>query len=214
MPLRDRLHDWMPDEDVRHSLQTAWACALTGQLNRALARDEFCAGPDVQSEIKALEGSHDAPAPPSALSVPALVVDRQQVLVAADHDWLQPAGIVAFVPTRVKADRAKWNAFVARCVASLSNAIGLVVIDAVPGAGASLCADLADAIGLSLTVPALSALAFRTVRRGQRVDLDVWVHELVVGEPLPAVPLGLRGGPVVMLDLEGTYTAAIEATGL
>jgi hypothetical protein len=214
MPLRDRLHDWMPDEDVRHSLQTAWACALTGQLNRELSRDEFRAGPDVQSEIKALEGSHDAPAPPSAITVPALVVDRQQVLVAADHDWLRPAGIVAFVPPRVKAARAKWGAFVARCVASLSNATGLVVIDAVPGVGASPCADLADALALSLAVPPLCALAFRTVRRGPRVDLDVWVHELVVGAAVPAVPLGLRGGPVVLLDLEATYTAAIEATGL
>ena len=37
-------------------------------------------------------------------------------------------------------------------------------------------------------------------------QIDVWTFPLTLGGNLPIVPLALRGGPTVPLDLEGTYT--------
>ena len=51
-------------------------------------------------------------------------------------------------------------------------------------------------------------------RQTRANEIDIWPYAARVGESIPTVPFGLKGGPVVMLDLESTYTTAIEATGL
>jgi hypothetical protein len=204
----------MPDDDVRHSLSVTWACSLVGWLNRELPREDYRADPDVQSEVKVLEELLPRPAPLAALTVPTTVPDRCHVVVQERGNALRPAGVIALVTPRIKHEARKRSMFVSRCLGILSNATGLVVIDAIPGPAPTPCAELAAALGLTTTIPQVAALGVRTVLRGRNTELDVWVQELVFGEPLPTIPLGLRGGPVVLLDLEGTYTAAIEATGL
>jgi hypothetical protein len=44
--------------------------------------------------------------------------------------------------------------------------------------------------------------------------MEVWVNPAPLGEPITAVPLGLRRGPVVTLDLEGTYSQALSDCNL
>jgi hypothetical protein len=66
----------MQDEDVRHSLGTAWVCSLVGWLNRKLAHEDYRADPDVQSEIKVLEELRARPAPQPTITTPAIVPDR------------------------------------------------------------------------------------------------------------------------------------------
>ena len=51
-------------------------------------------------------------------------------------------------------------------------------------------------------------------RDGGANQIEVWPYQAAVGQPIPAVPLGLRGGPTIVLDLETTYTDAIRSTGL
>jgi hypothetical protein len=62
----------------------------------------------------------------------------------------------------------------------------------------------------------LYVAGYRAVHRRKTLanQLEIWPYPAIIGEPIPSVPFGLRGGPVVVLDLEGTYTSAIEATGL
>ena len=59
------------------------------------------------------------------------------------------------------------------------------------------------------------AVAYRPVhRRGQDL-VDIWKHPLVVGQPLPRLPLALRGtGVMISLDLEATYTIACRRARL
>ena len=98
--------------------------------------------------------------------------------------------------------------------------IGLVIIDVVTERHANLHNELMEAIGgenptLMPDTPTYVS-GYRPVHRRETDanEIEVWPYSAAVGQPVPAVPLGLRGGPVVLLDLEGTYTAAIEATGL
>jgi hypothetical protein len=94
------------------------------------------------------------------------------------------------------------------------------VIDVVTDRLANLHNELLGLIGESTTprlidVPTYVA-GYRPIHRreSQTNAIEVWPHPAVVGQPVPAVPFGLRGGPTIMLDLEGTYMAAIDATGL
>ncbi len=43
---------------------------------------------------------------------------------------------------------------------------------------------------------------------------DVWALPAAVGEVIPAVPLALRRGPLVVPDLDATYTEAVTDSDL
>jgi hypothetical protein len=59
------------------------------------------------------------------------------------------------------------------------------------------------------TETALYAVAYRPARREPGGDqIDVWPAPLAVGAALPILPLALRGGPTLPIDLETTYTEA------
>jgi hypothetical protein len=46
------------------------------------------------------------------------------------------------------------------------------------------------------------------VTKGTRARLEAWSHTLVVGQPLPTLPLWLREDLVTALDLEQSYEQA------
>ena len=54
------------------------------------------------------------------------------------------------------------------------------------------------------------AIAYRPARRKAGDQIDLWPTPLAVGQALPTVPLALRGGPTLPVDLEATYTEARE----
>lgn len=214
MPLRDYYDREELDELVRPSILQAWVITLLGRLNRELPRTDYRADADVQSEIGVLEELLERSGPPHDETIPAVLPDRCHVTVCSPSNTIQPVGIIAFATPRLKADGRKRTAFVHRCLGLLSNAAGLVVIDPYPSTDPSPCVELTTALGLTCRIPPAGAISFRTTARRDRTDLGTWVREFAPGQPFPAIPFGLRGGPTVVLDLEGTYTAAIDATGL
>jgi len=52
------------------------------------------------------------------------------------------------------------------------------------------------------------------VSREDSMEADVWCYPAPVGAPIPSVPLVLRRGPLVMLELEETYQEAVSDSGL
>ena len=56
----------------------------------------------------------------------------------------------------------------------------------------------------------LSAVAYRPAQRNGASAIDVWPMVLAIGEPLPVLPLALRGTHAVPLNLEATYAEARE----
>ncbi|MBW4621777.1 MAG: hypothetical protein KME17_20730 [Cyanosarcina radialis HA8281-LM2] len=52
---------------------------------------------------------------------------------------------------------------------------------------------------------ALDATAYRVVDRQGRSQLDIWPEALMVGSNLPVLPLWLRGGICLPIDLNETY---------
>jgi hypothetical protein len=52
---------------------------------------------------------------------------------------------------------------------------------------------------------ALYAVAYRPLLRDGKAEIDVWRVPLALGQPLPTLPLGLRGDLVIPVDFETTY---------
>jgi hypothetical protein len=51
-------------------------------------------------------------------------------------------------------------------------------------------------------------VAYRPARRKDGDQIDCWTAPLAVGQELPTMPLALRGGPTLPLELEATYMEA------
>ena len=160
------------------------------------------------------------PVMPAVLTLTATFPDDMEVAVRERRAGRPLVGVIELVSPGNKDRATERHSFVAKCVAYLRRGIGLVIIDVVTERLANLHNELLAAIGLPGT-PTLGdaptyVAGYRPVHRRttHANEIEVWPYPAVVGQPIPPVPLGLRGGPTILLDLEGTYTSAIEVTGL
>jgi hypothetical protein len=105
------------------------------------------------------------------------------------------------------------QAFVAKCAALLRKGIALSIVDLVTIRRFNVYAQLMEFIGhpdrtMSNEEPPIYAASCRWVTKGTRARLEAWSHTLVVGQPLPTLPLWLREDLVFALDLEQSYEQA------
>ncbi len=117
------------------------------------------------------------------------------------------AGAIELVSPANKDRPASRDAFVSKCAAYLQAGVGLVIVDVVTERSADLHGELLARLG-SIdhgTREALSASAYRPVERDGAGNLDVWHSPLAIGLDLPTLPLWLRGGLCLPVELEATY---------
>jgi hypothetical protein len=105
------------------------------------------------------------------------------------------------------------QAFVAKCAALLRKGVAVSLVDLVTIRRFNLYALLMEFIGhpdrtMSNEEPPIYAASCRWVTKGTRARLEAWSHTLVVGQPLPTLPLWLREDLVIALDLEQSYEQA------
>jgi hypothetical protein len=89
----------------------------------------------------------------------------------------------------------------------------LIVVDIVTSRHANLHDELMALLGHGEgfrfpTPTALYATAYRPAHRQERNEIDLWREPLAVGQPLPTLPLAVRGLGCLPIDLEGTYMEA------
>ena len=58
------------------------------------------------------------------------------------------------------------------------------------------------------------AVAYRPSRQQTGDQIELWPEALVIGKPLPVLPLGLRNAGVVPVDLEAAYSDACRRSKL
>ena len=85
-----------------------------------------------------------------------------------------------------------------------------MIADLVTTRNSSLYSDLMDLFGLtdpalSEGAPPLYAVACRWARNEDSWLLETWAHPLVLGRPLPTLPLWLADNLAVPLDLDESY---------
>jgi hypothetical protein len=153
-------------------------------------------------------------APPTPVAVvPALFPDDFEVQVFSNMAGPTLVGAIELVSPGNKDCADARRAFAAKCAAYLQRGIGLVVVDIVTSRHANLhdelMALLGHANGPAFPAPTpLYATAYRPAHRQERNEIDLWREPLALGQPLPTLPLAVRGLGCLPIDLEGTYTEA------
>ena len=119
----------------------------------------------------------------------------------------QLAGAVELVSPANKDRPSHREALVSKCAIYLQAGVGLVLVDVVTERPTDLHRELL--LRLSVTDPGpgptLSGSAYRCVERDGLSVLDVWREPIEIGQVLPKLPLWLRGGLCLPVELEATY---------
>lgn len=211
-PLSTRRH-W-------HAFHNAWATYISSDLNQRLPKGYF-AEANVQFNIEIDVAAFDEDGGPSSeatawlppepvLTVPlTLLTEVAEILIFASDGGPTLAGAVELVSPANKDRAAHRNAFVSKCAAYLQQGVGLVLIDVVTERRGNLHDELLARLLVPDPVPLgaeLYAVSYRPVRQEEHASLAIWPAVLAVGQALPTLPLGLRGGLCLPLDLGTTYS--------
>lgn len=233
MALHDHFRPPLSTQRHWHAFHNAWATYLSSDLNQRLPEGYF-AEANVQFGIEidvaafdeagragadasgASPGSRTAvgtavwtaPAPTQTFPI-AIIADVVEVLVFSEVGGPTLAGALELVSPANKDRPAHRDAFVSKCAAYLQQGVGLVIVYVVTDRKANLHDELLARLRAPEAVPwdaELYAAAYRPVERVGQPNLDIWQEILVMGDPLPILPLWLRGDLCLPVDLETTYT--------
>jgi hypothetical protein len=217
MPLLDHFNPPLSERRHWHSFHNSWATYLSSHLN-ALLPAEYFAEANVQfgveidvaafeEQVAASTANAWMPPPPAAshpFEMSGVVVE---VGIFSRSGGPQLAGAIELVSPANKDRPLHREAFLSKCVTYLQAGVGLVLVDVVTERPVDFHRDLLIRLGLGDPGPGsvLSGSAFRPVERDGVKVLDVWREPIAVGQLLPTLPLWLRGGLCLPVDLEATY---------
>ena len=217
MPLLDHFHPPLSERRHWHSFHNSWATYLSSQLNALLPAGYFAEANvqfGVEIDVAAFEesGAVGTPTgwspPPAGASHPfAMSSVVVEVGVFSRSGGPQLAGAVELVSPANKDRPLHREAFIAKCVTYLQAGVGLVLVDVVTERSADFPRELLVRLGVADPGPGpvLCGSALRPVERNGVCVLDVWREPIAVGQPLPTLPLWLRGGLCLPVELEATY---------
>ncbi len=213
MPLLDHFTPPVPPRAAWQSFHHRWAGVIADHLDATLpaeffARVEVNLGTEVAADVAEFEGAGGdlSPTrydPPPQAVWPAVYPDDAAIQVRITTDGGRLVAVVELVSPANKDRSASRAAFVAKCAGYLQAGVGLVVADAVHDHGFNLHNQLAALVG-GAAMPG-DPPAYAAAYRPTPDRVDVWWNKLLVGRPLPTLPLALRGRGCVPLDLEGLY---------
>ena len=227
--LRDHFHPPLKGRRHWEAFHSAWATFIAVELNQKLPEDWFAeptANFGIEIDVAACNDSGPsgfdptelASAPSWSPSPPTLTLDfpttTDIVQVAIYENSAGPvlAGAIELVSPANKDRREHRDAFVAKCEAMLREGVGLMVVDIVTNRFANLHSDLLNRLGTPVAESAsrLYAASYHPTERDNQQVLDVWHRPLTLEQPLPLLPLFLKRGPCLQVDLAATYRQTSE----
>jgi hypothetical protein len=192
MPLRDHFRPPVSKQASWEGFHGMWPASIVQQLRKQLP-------PGYVAEPRVHLGTLNE----YEYAVRIFDLERERTLVAA-IELVSPAN---------KDRPESRQALVAKCAALLRKGVAVSIVDRVTIRRFNLYAQLMEFIGhpdrtMSNEEPPIYAASCRWVTKGTRARLEAWSHTLVVGQPLPTLPLWLREELVTSLDLEQSYEQA------
>jgi hypothetical protein len=235
MPLRDHFRPPLDDLTSWEGFHGQWPAMIVMALARKLPRRYVAAPrvhAGSSAEIDVATYDQDEPPPSSAdagngnggvatavwaPARPTLAVatdlpdlDEYEVLVYDNKRGRRLVAAVEIVSPANKDRPEHRRLFVAKCAALLQKLVSVTIIDLVTTRNFNLYGELLDLIGvadpsLAPEPPSLYAVACRGTKNDDAWMLETWAHTLVLGQPLPTLPLWLADNLAVQLELEGCY---------
>ena len=198
MPLRDHFHPPLDDETSWEGLHGGWPMMIVAELAGTLPA-RYVAGPHIHAGASAV--------------IDAANLSQQDEYEVRVYDQKRKRRLVAAIEIVSPANKDRpehRRAFVAKCVALLQNQVAVIIIDLVTSRGFNLYAEMLDVLGLTDSwlapqEPPLYAVACRPTLKDKAWHFEAWTHALVLGDPLPTLPLWLAEDLAVPLELEPSY---------
>lgn len=243
MPLLDHFRPPLFPRRHWESLHASWSNNIMARLNEQIlpagyyAETQIHIGGRVEVDVATLEeiqaggaprngpsvglatATWAPPAPPLILSTVFPDEIEIQILSTAQGTGAYLVGAIELVSPGNKHRPEARKSFTAKCSSYLQLGIGLIIVDVVTERLANLHDELMELLGQPATTrfpddTALYAVAYRPARREKGDQVDCWPAELALGRDLPVMPLALRGGPTVPVDLEAPYQEACRQNRL
>jgi hypothetical protein len=238
MPLRDHFRSPLADRRSWEALHGQWPAMIVIGLNRKLperyiAEPQIHLGSSVEVDVATLEEdaadspSADAgkdgggtatavwapPRPTLAVTTDLPTLDEYEVRVYDVKAGRRLVAAIEIVSPANKDRPENRRAFVAKCAALIQKHVCVAIVDLVTTRTSNLYGELMELFGqtdpsLAGGPPALYAVACRWARAGDSWLLESWSHPLVLGEPLPTLPLWLAENLAVPLELDQSYEEA------
>lgn len=218
MPLLDHFRPPLSTRRHWHSFHNAWSSTLKTDLNRILPEGYFAEANvqfgieidvAVQEQVPAVCSNEAAAWMPKSptLTVPFQpTTDAIEVLVLSTREGPILVGAIELVSPANKDRSTSKEAFVSKCETYLNQGIGLVIVDVVTTLSANLHGELMQRIRMEpATLSPLYATAYRAVDQDGNPVLEIWQEELCIDAALPTLPLWLKGGLCLPIELEKTY---------
>lgn len=226
--LIDHFHPPLKVNRHWHAFHNAWATYLASDLNHRLPARYFAEANvqfDIEIDVATVEESGERAGGSAAIQtvktpatwtppLPTQIVpfstigDIVEVQVCDTTGGPELAAAVEIISPSNKVRDAHRDAFASKCLTYLQTGIGLVIVDIVTERHLNLHNDLIARIPDANQKPLsadLYACAYHVLDRDGSVELDLWTNPLTVGEPMPTMPLWIRGGFCMPLNLEATY---------
>ncbi|MFL5339345.1 MAG: DUF4058 family protein [Gemmataceae bacterium] len=244
MPLLDHFHAPLKGSRHWEGFHAGWAYEMARAFNRRTRGQRYFAEPQVTvtggieidvANFESAEGENGetstsgngavavaAPAwapPKTALVMATTLPDDIEVQIYKEEGGARLVAAIELVSPGNKDRPESRRDFVAKCSAYLQRGIGLVIVDVVTDRHANLHNELvrflgqADSLEMSPEAP-IYVVSYRTQANRGVSQTEIWPYALAVGQGLPVVPLSLRDGPTLPLELESTYTEARTGLGL
>jgi hypothetical protein len=157
-----------------------------------------------------------APPAPTMVAEAELTEQYEYEVLVYDHSrGRQLVAAVEIVSPANKDRPENRRAFVAKCSALLQKRVCVSIVDLVTTRHFNLYADLLESIDRPdpkfAPPPATYAVTCRGRRVCEKPRFETWAYPLVVGQPLPILPIWLTDDLAVSLDLETSYEEACRA---
>jgi hypothetical protein len=233
MPLRDHFRPPVSKSASWEGFHGQWPAVIVQHLNRVLpdgyvAEPRVHLGPYFEIDVSAFERAEPqtATATASGGSVATAAWTATEPLFAVEADWPdqyeyevlvfdqeRDRRLVAAVELVSPANKDRpesRRALVTKCAALLRQGIAIALVDLVTVRRFNLYAELLEWLGqqdpaLGEEAPPTYAVALRFQKPVRRTRLQTWPYPLIVGQPLPTLPLWLSADLSVPLELEASY---------
>ena len=238
MPLRDHFRSPVNDTHSWDELHGQWPGEIVRSLRKILPPG-FRAGPNIHLgspfEVDVSTYDLDSRNPEAVLGdggtlaalSPTLTVeadlseqDAYEVFVYDTERGRQLVAAIEIVSPSNKDRPESRESFIGKVAALLQKDVCVSIVDLVTVRQANLYAELLGLLDrsdpkLAPTPPHLYAVTLRSRKPPKRRPLiDAWFYPMVLGQPLPTLPIWLTPELRVMLPLEESYEETCEVLGI
>lgn len=223
MALRDHFRPPLSTRRHWHSFHNAWSTYIADDLNQSLPEGYF-AEPNAQfgieidvaafSERLTVNPVHQTfemlewkPSSPTATLPFQLTTDAIEVQIFSTAAGPTLVGAIELISPANKDRPGQRSAFVSKCQTYLDRGIGLIIVDVVTILAANLHNELMNRLNLVIEPldARLYAVAYQVGQKDGSPYLDFWQEALAIGGNLPILPLFLKGGFYLPINLDMTY---------